>query len=163
MSAPRPITTCVSAADLPPVPREGPALFGPRAQIALGTCACAAASLFVYAVDPTRHAVYPQCLLYNLTGLYCAGCGATRALHALLHGRVLVAAHDNLLFVALLPVLVYLAAGYGLKAWRDNVWPKVHLDPRRVLGGGTGLFLLAMAFTVVRNLPGETFAWLRPL
>ena len=60
-----------------------------RAQIVLATCACGGATAFLYAVDPSRHAVYPQCLLYNTTGIYCAGCGATRAIHALLHGRVL--------------------------------------------------------------------------
>src|ERR1700743_2055126 len=83
--------------------------FPPRAQIVLTACACAGASIFVYAVDPSRHAVYPQCLLYQTTGIYCAGCGATRAIHALLHGRVVEALHDNALFVAALPLLLWVA------------------------------------------------------
>ena len=140
MSAPRSVPTCVAADS-----------FSPRAQIVLGTCACAAASLFVYAVDPSRTAVYPQCLLYNATGLYCAGCGATRALYALLHGRPLDALHDNVLFVAALP------------AWRANAWPRLYVQPRRVLWSGAGIFALLVAFMVLRNLPGPAFDWLRPL
>ena len=31
--------------------------------------------------------IVPGCLLYRLTGLYCPGCGATRALSAFLHGH----------------------------------------------------------------------------
>ncbi len=145
------------------MPRATPGLLGPRGQIVLGTCACAAAALFVYAVDPSRNAVYPQCLLYNATGLYCAGCGATRALHALLHGRLLLALHDNVLFVAALPVLLYLLASQARAAWRTNAWPAVHVQPRRVLWTGAGIFGLMVAFMVLRNLPGPAFDWLRPL
>jgi hypothetical protein len=163
MSAPRSIPTCVAADALPPLPRVPPGFFGPRTQIVLGTCACAAASLFVYAVDPSRTAVYPQCLLYNATGLYCAGCGATRALHALLHGRVLLALHDNVLFVAALPVLLYVLASHAVAAWGANAWPRVHVRPRWVLGGGAGAFALMVAFMVLRNLPGPAFDWLRPV
>jgi hypothetical protein len=152
MSAPRSVPICFAADS-----------FGPRAQIVLGTCACAAASLFVYAVDPSRHAVYPQCMLYNATGLYCAGCGATRAVYALLHGRLLDALHDNALFVAALPVLLYVLATHAVAAWRANAWPRVYVQPRRVLVGGLGTFALAVAFMVLRNLPGPAFDWLRPL
>ena len=162
MSAPRSVPTCV-AADLPPIPHATPAAFSPRTQIVLGTCACAAVSLFVYAVDPSRHAVYPQCLLYNATGLYCAGCGATRALYALLHGRLLDALHDNVLFVAVLPVVLYVLATHALTAWRANAWPRVHVQPTRVLWGGVGTFAVVVAFSVLRNLPGPAFDWLRPL
>ena len=162
MSAPRFTPTCV-AADLPPIPRATLSAFSPRVQIVVGTCACAAASLFVYAVDPSRHAVYPQCLLYNATGLYCAGCGATRALYALLHGRLLDALHDNLLFVAVLPLVLYVVAIQTLAAWRANSWPRIYVQPQRVLAGGLGTFAVVVAFSVLRNLPWPAFDWLRPL
>jgi hypothetical protein len=135
----------------------------PRWQIALGACACAAASAYVYAVDPVRGGVYPQCLLYQTTGLYCAGCGATRACHALLHGRVLDALHDNVLFVSLLPVALILVALYASRAWSTNRWPAIHFTERGLLRGGLGFFALMVLFMAARNLPGAEFDWLRPL
>jgi hypothetical protein len=142
---------------------RAPFAAGTRTQIVLATCACAGASLFVYAVDPSRHAVYPQCLLYNATGLYCAGCGATRAVYALLHGRLLDALHDNVLFVAALPLILYVAGAHVLKAWRANAWPRVDVDPTRIVWRAGAVFAVLVAFMVVRNLPGAPFDWLRPL
>jgi hypothetical protein len=134
-----------------------------RTQIALAACACGGATAFLYAVDPNRHAVYPQCLLYNATGIYCAGCGATRAIHALLHGRVIEALHDNALFVVALPLILYLAGSYALAAWRADAWPKIPVDSRKLAWRGIAIFLLMIAFMVLRNLPGAPFDWLKPL
>ena len=139
------------------------AFFSTRAQLALAACACGGATAFLYAVDPNRHAVYPQCLLYNATGIYCAGCGATRALYALLHGRVLEALHDNALFVAVLPLVLYVAGSYALAAWQANAWPQVPADSQKLAWRGGLFFLLMIAFMVVRNLPGWPFDWLKPI
>ncbi len=136
--------------------------FSPRWQIVAGSCLCAAAAVYVYAVNPTQGG-YPSCFLYQTTGLYCAGCGATRALHALLHGRVLEALHDNVLFISLLPVFLALAGIYLGKAWRRNGWPGVTLPEAVLLRGGFGAVALMVAFMVVRNLPGAPFDLLRPL
>jgi hypothetical protein len=136
--------------------------FSTRAQVALAACACGGATAFLYAVDPNRHAVYPQCLLYNATGIYCAGCGATRAFYALLHGRILEALHDNVLFIAVLPLVLYVAGSHLLAAWRANAWPAIPVD-RRFAWRGAVLFVLMMAFMLARNLPGAPFEWLRPI
>jgi Protein of unknown function (DUF2752) len=145
----------------PGINLSGP--LGTRAQIAVMTCACAGASAFLFAVDPNRHAVYPQCLLYRATGLYCAGCGATRALYALLHGRVLQALHDNVLFVAALPFLLGFAGVYLVTAWHRNAWPEWAVQPRPLLRSGVWIFLLMLLFMAVRNLPGWPFELLKPL
>jgi hypothetical protein len=134
-----------------------------RAQIALAACACGGVSAFLYTVDPNRSAVYPQCLRYNATGIYCAGCGATRALHALLHGRGIEALHDNALFVAALPLLLYVAASYAVSAWRADAWPTVPVNGRKLALRGTALFVLMLAFMVLRNLHGWPFDWLKPI
>ncbi|MCE0522454.1 MAG: DUF2752 domain-containing protein [Methylacidiphilales bacterium] len=134
-----------------------------RAQIALTACACGGVSAFLYAVDPNRHTVYPECLLYNATGIYCAGCGTTRAIYALLHGRVLEALHDNALFITALPVILYVAASYALAAWRADAWPRINVDGSKLAWRGVFIFLLMIAFMVLRNLPGWPFDWLKPL
>lgn len=148
---------CTAASDAAPV------RFTARAQIIAGACACGAFSAFLFAVDPSRHAVYPRCLFHEATGLYCAGCGATRALHALLHGRVLEALHDNALFVAVLPLVLFLVGRFALDAWRADAWPAVHVEGRTVARTGAAVFLVTIAFAIARNLPGTVFDWLRPL
>jgi hypothetical protein len=130
-----------------------------RAQIVTLGCGCAGAAAFLFAVDPTRHAIYPRCLFHETTGLYCAGCGATRALYALLHGRWLVAAHDNLFLVVALPFFLFWAGRQLRTAWRNNAWPDC--NPRALAWRGAVIFLVLILFMVARNLPGCD--WLRPL
>jgi len=137
--------------------------FTVRRQIATGCLACAAGAAFLFTVNPSHYAVYPQCLLYNTTGIYCVGCGATRALYALLHGQVLTALHDNVLFVALLPLLLWIAGKYLARAWLANAWPSLDLDSRQTLRVAVVLLPLVLAFAILRNLPGWPFELLRPL
>ncbi len=49
--------------------------------------------------------ILPPCSLHSMTGLYCPGCGGTRACYALLQGDIL----DS---VIMHPLVLYLAAGY---------------------------------------------------
>src|SRR3954447_22940895 len=75
----------------------------------LGLGAAATAGVvFAGAVAPHGQAFYPQCPLYALTGVYCPGCGATRAVHALINGHLGAAAHDNVLLLVALPLVLYL-------------------------------------------------------
>ncbi|HUE36712.1 MAG TPA: DUF2752 domain-containing protein, partial [Candidatus Acidoferrum sp.] len=55
--------------------------------------------------DPTKNNFYPICQFHLLTGLYCPGCGATRASYQLLHGNLMAALHDNALYVVSLAAL----------------------------------------------------------
>ena len=48
--------------------------------------AAGAAWMAVFFVDPAMQSFLPPCLFHAFTGLYCPGCGATRALHRLVHG-----------------------------------------------------------------------------
>ena len=45
----------------------------------LGLVVVAAAAAVLYVVDPARQPIFPICQFHALTGLYCPGCGATRA------------------------------------------------------------------------------------
>jgi Protein of unknown function (DUF2752) len=42
----------------------------------------------LYTYPPESVSFYPRCVFHAVTGLQCPGCGTTRALHHLLHGRV---------------------------------------------------------------------------
>ena len=63
-----------------------------------------AAAITLLAVVPSSR-YYPPCLFHQVTGLLCPGCGATRALAALLHGHLDAALHLNALVVLFLPLV----------------------------------------------------------
>ncbi|MBE7178600.1 MAG: DUF2752 domain-containing protein [Mucilaginibacter polytrichastri] len=63
------------------------------------------AGIYFFA-DPALSGFFPKCPFHSLTGLDCPGCGSQRAVHELLHGRLLLAADYNLLLVISLPLLL---------------------------------------------------------
>jgi hypothetical protein len=120
--------------------------------------AAAAALAGLWFVDPAKVAA-PVCGLHAATGLHCPGCGATRATHALLHGRCREAARHNALWVATIPLAVYAATS----EWRRR-------RTGRPLPGNlsqqawfyVGYVAVAFVFGVVRNLPWPPFDLLAP-
>jgi hypothetical protein len=111
--------------------------------------------LVVYTFDPSQTSFYPGCAFHRLTGLNCPGCGSTRAVYALLHGRWLVALHDNALFIATLVALMIRAGWLLVRRWRNL--PPASLMPTR---GLLPWLVIAVVFGVVRNFPA--FAFLSP-
>jgi hypothetical protein len=103
---------------------------------------------FVYCFDPTQTPVYPVCSFHRLTGWNCPGCGATRAVYALLHGRWAVAWHDNALLLLTLAALLGRAVWLAGQRWRGR--PAGSLVPTSAL---LPWLVLAGIFGVVRNLP----------
>jgi len=101
-------------------------------------------------VEPAGQGFFPRCWLFQTTGLRCPGCGATRALHALLHGNLTEAIRLNALLVLALPAGAWLALR-GMRGWWTGRWwrdPVTHPAGLAVLSG------LAMGFGLARN-----FAW----
>jgi Protein of unknown function (DUF2752) len=109
----------------------------------------AAAAAVLLRFPPAQNHSYPVCPVYFVLHLQCPGCGGTRALAALLHGRLQEAVRWNALITLMLP----LAAGYGsLLYWRFLQrkalrWPQV---PSPAIYAGLAL---AAVFTIERNLP----------
>jgi Protein of unknown function (DUF2752) len=102
--------------------------------------------------NPSTHGFYPVCEFHELTGLNCPGCGGTRAVYQLLHGDVLRAMQDNALVVLSLAGLVGRAAWFGTKKFlRRPVGP--FLPPEFFWP----LLVVALVFTVLRNLPAFSF------
>ncbi len=114
------------------------------------TCTLLAGAAILYKFSPEQYHFYPQCPIFRYLHVYCPGCGATRALAALLHLRIAEALHYNALVVLLVPVLLaYFAAAYW-KARLDEVfiWPNVPAT------GFTALLVMSAAFGVLRNFLG---------
>jgi hypothetical protein len=105
----------------------------------------------LYVCPPETGSFYPACPIYEYLGIACPGCGATRALAALLHGQVAEAVRFNALFVVLSPLGVALAVGCYRRAVRAGAfrWPEL---PGLAM---YGVMSAAMMFMVVRNLGSQ--------
>ena len=115
------------------------------------------ASVVLHLRDPHESGSYGFCPWLVLTGTYCPGCGGLRAVHDLTRGDLVSAASSNLLFVGAVPIVVVLWAAWARDRWR-GVTRRV--DQRRAMLGAAVFGALALAFWVVRNLPG--LEWLAP-
>ena len=113
-----------------------------------------AAVLFFF--NPATTVFYPKCLFHEVTGLYCPGCGTTRALHCLLHGEFLEALHENALAILAIPLL----GGLMLRRFLRRRPPVAGSRFRLVW---IVVFLVVVAaFGVLRNVPCQPFSWLAP-
>jgi len=130
---------------------------GPRSVLLpMGVAAVALMSAgVVAAVDPNVAGHYPTCPFLAVTGLYCPGCGALRAIHALAHGDLVTALARNPLTVVAVGYLVVTWVFWLQRAATGK--PLRWLAPPWVLYGVLASILL---FWVLRNVPGWT--WLSP-
>lgn len=108
--------------------------------------------------DPPRF--LPRCLLNDATGLYCPGCGNTRAAHALMHGDLMEALRQNAYTIIALPFLAIAAC----RSWWAWVMPgPIQESKWRWKQSYTLIAVWSLAaFTLLRNLPWEPFRWLAP-
>ena len=113
--------------------------------------ACAASvfagAALLYQFPPEQYSFYPQCPVFRYLHVLCPGCGATRALAALLHLRIEAALQYNAFVVVLLPfAAAYLALAYWRACTEDEfAWPRVP-----AFGVASGL-AAAFVFALVRN------------
>ncbi len=102
--------------------------------------------------SPQEYSFYPRCPFYALTGHYCPGCGATRAIAELLHGHVSAALHFNAAVTLLLPMLLWYFGTMYWTAVLDNrvEWPQVPQWSWRAVLAGVLLFGVArdLALTI---------------
>ncbi len=118
------------------------------AAAALGVCAV------VNVIDPNEPGALGLCPFKWATGgLDCPGCGALRATRALTRGDVALAMDHNLLFVALVPMLLW-----GLVAWWRHERGRRPHPPRVPVRLAVALSVVFPVWLVLRNLP--MFEWM---
>ncbi len=102
----------------------------------------------------------PPCIFYEVTGLYCAGCGSGRSLLALLHLDFYAAfRYQPLMFISL-PLLVY----YVAKLYFGFVFGKDVLPFPEIRSKWVGIAVVAVivAYWILRNIPVFPFTLLAP-
>lgn len=113
-------------------------------------------TLALHVRDPHQSGSWGYCPSAAL-GFWCPGCGGLRAVNDLTDGHVGAAASSNVLFVALLPLLVFLLGRWAFERWTGRVRePNIRLTK----GFLVSLAVAAAVFTVVRNL--AIGSWLAP-
>lgn len=110
--------------------------------------AAAAGAWVLYTFAPAAYDFYPRCVFQSMTGLDCPGCGITRAMHHLLHGRLDEAFRLNpMLFV--LGALVL----YSLPSIFRRQTPRFLMSPTFAWSS----FAVLTTFWIVRNTPVYPF------
>ena len=113
------------------------------AAVAIGLTAIIA----LYALLAPANPYFPRCLIRQITGFDCPGCGTQRAIHAILHGRWAQAWHYNAALFFAIPLIALLLAADAMR----NNHPRLH----SLLTGrpATTLLILAIAaWWIGRNI-----------
>jgi hypothetical protein len=103
----------------------------------------------LYRYPPGEGTFYPTCVFHSVTGLHCPGCGATRCLHALVHGDLPQALAYNPLLVVALPLLAVGFVQTGYRQWTGRRLPL----PRMPAWSIRVIFWVTLAFWILRNIP----------
>ena len=96
---------------------------------------------------PTESKFYPKCALYQTTGLHCPGCGGTRAMAALTHGRLWEAIRFNPLLILGLPIILGVVLNQrrrerlGAKGSPKMIWC---------------VFAILVCYLIARNVPSPS-------
>lgn len=117
--------------------------------IFVAIAAIAACAIF-YLFDPSDQSAgryFPACMFHSLTGLSCPGCGSQRAIHHLLHGRLVQALAMNALLVVSIPILLSFAIR---PKWAHKPWV------------AWTFFAVVVTFWITRNIPLWPFNLLAP-
>jgi len=119
-----------------------------------------AATVYLAVVDPNRPGHYFGCPVLAVTGMYCAGCGALRAVHDLAHLDLAGAWGMNPLLVVAVPALAGAWVRWLRRSWAPSELPRADADRR---SGRLAWAVLAalVGFTILRNVP-VLAPWLAP-
>lgn len=113
--------------------------------------------LYFYNYDPADTSnPYAFCMLKNVTGYSCPGCGGQRALHHLLHLNIMDAARLNVFIFVFFPLILYVILMFCLRPF--NIYlPDLNLSTKGVI------ILLAVFFLygILRNIPYYPFTLLK--
>ena len=113
----------------------------------------AAALIYLYFTGEGEGAGIP-CMFHQLTGFYCSGCGASRALRSVLHLDFYQALRYNAIFTLAFPLIaVYFGAvGFSyIRFGKDKISGKVSMKIVWVLVAA------AIIYGILRNIPAFSF------
>ncbi|MCX7547664.1 DUF2752 domain-containing protein [Xanthomarina sp. F1114] len=113
---------------------------------------------FFYFWNPANNVLFPKCLFYSATNLYCPGCGSQRAIHQILHGHITTGLKFNYLIGFLTLVLSYQLYVFIVQAYfNKSVKNLLHKPLTTKL-----ILIVVLLFWILRNIPFYPFSLLAP-
>ncbi len=116
---------------------------------------------YYYINDPAisqEGTVFAVCPFHYITGLHCPGCGSQRAIHDLLHVKILEAIKHNAMLVLVLFIL-----GNKVYAWISKKYlPNYYYDLNGKSWFTYTIVGLVLTFWILRNIPLHPFTHLSP-
>lgn len=121
------------------------------------------ACIIVYKINPSKTPVTPPCSLRYFTGLYCPGCGITRALHSALNLRFTDAFSYNLLWpLIILFVSMSFYMWYSFLITGKNPFVPFNRFFRKHPSVAYLVVIVLFAFWILRNIPVYPLTILAP-
>ena len=94
------------------------------------------------------------CIFYEITGLYCPGCGMTRAVKALVRLDVYSSFRNNILLYTVFPIIFILEI-MNLKFKNNKKSKKIYNTVMIII------LIITIIFAILRNIPA--FSFLAPI
>jgi hypothetical protein len=116
-------------------------------------------AVLFFILNPAEYELFPRCLFYSATGLYCPGCGSQRAIHSLLHLNPKGVVNNNILFIP-----AFIAVGYHYIHPLLNDRLNLNLPDFFYKKNTPWIVLIIfLLFWLLRNLPFLPFSALAPV
>ena len=121
------------------------------------------AALLLFGKNPSENPLAPACSFYAFTGLYCPGCGMTRALYHVTRGHFAEAFSYNILWPG---IVLFLAVCAGMWFYwlftGKNAFHRVNRLLSRYPAMAWIIVVLLFSFWILRNIPMYPFTLLAP-
>ncbi len=111
-----------------------------------------------YFSNPSGSNYFPKCPFYTLTGFYCPGCGSQRALHQLLHFKIIETLNYNALYILGLGTIIYNILINALNVYFNKNYYNILYHPKTPIIIG----IIIVLFWVLRNIDIYPFNILAP-